>query len=381
MRHRWLRSMELSRLNKESNRRSGASALTPEPKVRRVIRQLHGSFPWPLAGLVFIATGCADDVAGPLRHTAPDAPALTAGFVQHGNGWFYRGDSARITITSVAPSCNSPSVLIGYLWPLQFTLTYNACGELGRSWMKYPRISSDSSPLFITTRYVFGGYGTSNRMTGAYPRYVFLLKDDWQGNFGDLEVTVELFGCNTTGDPILDSPDVRDSLKAAMERSNPDSTPESMHRREAGGLIFQHTDSVGTTSFYFKEAPSYLEQTACTNSWGPFSGNAPGDLPVASFHTHPNAPRDKLFGCREPGAQQFPGGPGRPRTAGDARKTGGGSDPDWNMTDHDSWKIPSYVMTKTGLISRLDPGTDPRLRKKNKNMWYWKNNPKACKGW
>ncbi|MEO7647148.1 MAG: hypothetical protein ABIV11_02760 [Gemmatimonadaceae bacterium] len=324
---------------------------------------------------------CGDEIAGPVQLEPGGAPLFAGEMQEHGNGWFYRGDSARITITAVAPSCDSPSHLIGYLWPDQYSLTYNACGELGRTWMKYPRISSDSSPLFFTTEYVIEGYGTSNRMTGVYPRYVFYLKDDWKGNFGDLEVTVELFPCNATGDPILDAPEVRDSLKAAMVRSNLDSTPESLQRREVGGLIFRHVDSVGVTSFYFKEAPSYNRQTACMNEWGPFNGNASGDMPVASFHTHPNASRDKVYGCRGPGAQQFPGGPGRAKIAGDARKTGGGSDPDWEMTDNQSWNIPVYVMTKTGLMSRLDPGTDPSLRRRNKNMWYWKNNPTGCRGW
>jgi hypothetical protein len=55
---------------------------------------------------------------------------------------------------------------------------------------------------------------------------------------------VEVFACNRTGDTILDTKSVRDSLLAAMQRSNPDSSPNSMQRKEIGGLFFQHVDSV-----------------------------------------------------------------------------------------------------------------------------------------
>lgn len=188
-------------------------------------------------------------------------------------------------------------------------------------------------------------------------------------------VKVEVIPC-PTGDSILDSDALRDQLIAAMERSNPDSTPESMKRREVGGLFFRTVDSLGVTRYYFKEAPSYVRQTACGNSWNIFGGNNSGDIPVASFHTHPNAPKDKVYGCPQPQSQQAPGAPGTPKYAGDASKTGGGSSTDWNFAD--SSGSPAYVMTKNGLISRLTPDTPKSQRAANPNMWSWTNSPVAC---
>lgn len=179
-----------------------------------------------------------------------------------------------------------------------------------------------------------------------------------------------------TGDSVLDTPTLRDSLLAAMARSNPDSTTGSMKRREIGGLIFRNVDSLGVTRFYFKEAPTYLRQTACDNEWMIFGGNAAGDIAVASFHTHPNAPGDPVYGCPDPEAQQVPGGPGKPKYTGDAGKTGGGSDGDWNLTNQSG--SPAYVMTKNGRISRLAPDTPKSQRKSNPNMWFWKNSPTGC---
>ena len=190
-------------------------------------------------------------------------------------------------------------------------------------------------------------------------------------------VKVEVIDC-ITQDSILDNAALRKQLMAAMAKSNPDSTPESMKRREVGGVIFRNVDSLGVVRYYFKETSSYTQQTACTLSFTPsFPGNQPGDIGVAIFHTHPNSPKETVYGCPEAGAQQFPNGPGKPKKAGDASKTGGGSDADWNAADRGRY-YPSYVMTKNGLISRLTPLTAKALRKSNPNMWRWKNSPTGC---
>lgn len=299
-----------------------------------------------LAACAFIALGCADDVADPLRHSAARAPALNAGFVQHGNGWFYRGDSARITITAVAPSCNSPSVLMGYLWPLQFTLTYNACGELGRSWMKYPRISSDSSPLFITTRYVFGAYGTSNRMTGAYPKYVFYLKDDWQGNFGDLEVTVELFGCQKTGDPVLDAPGAAKVIDSLLALSNVKGPLES--RRERTAVAWQN---VVTNTVRFDISPR--EGDRCGTSIG-VPPDTEQERVIGVMHTHPHYRGDDMTGCKA-GAKRY-----RPEA------NGGGSNEDWVLARQ--FGVDVYAISPQ-VIHRLPQTTPERDRPKNRQRW------------
>jgi hypothetical protein len=189
-------------------------------------------------------------------------------------------------------------------------------------------------------------------------------------------VKVEVIPC-PTGDPILDNEALRNQLMAAMARSNPDSTPESMKRREVGGLIFRSVDDLGVTRYYFKEAPSYKSQTPCLNDWDGFSGNHPDDMAVAVFHTHPNAPGEMVYGCPGKDAAQFPGDPGKkPKQVGDASKTGGGSVEDWNATD--GWGYTQYVMTKNGLISRLDLKTPKPKRASNPNMWNWKNSVIGC---
>jgi hypothetical protein len=199
---------------------------------------------------------------------------------------------------------------------------------------------------------------------------------------GRVRLSAAVFACNRTGDTILDTKSVRDSLLAAMQRSNPDSSPNSMQRKEIGGLFFQHVDSVtGDTSYYFKAAPSYVTQSACGNEWNVFSGNNSVDTPVGAFHTHPHLPGDTVYGCRQANAQQVPGGPGIPRIAGDERRTGGGSDDDWAMTLNAAWPIPQYVMAKSGLIARLNYGTPGNARRQNPNLWYWRSNPSGCRGW
>lgn len=192
-------------------------------------------------------------------------------------------------------------------------------------------------------------------------------------------VKVEVIPC-PTGDSVLDNQALRESLVAAMARSNPDSTPGSLKRREVAGLIFRTVDSLGVTRFYFKETPVYARQTACNNEWSIFFGNSPGDTPVALFHTHPNSVGEIVYGCK--GGQQYPGGPGTPFKKPPEFDTGGGSNNDWDVIDRPAWQIPMYVMSKDGLMWRLDPHTPKSLRPSNPNYWRWKNAPgEACPSW
>ena len=336
---------------------------------------------------VSFVVACADKLSTepePAR-SRPQVSAATGDTVEHGYAKYYRGDSVRITVNRVSPNCDiSTSILIAlWDWGSEW-LSQNACADSGRLWAGRASASADSTLLFMTTAWANPAYGNSNRMVGSYPKYTFLLTKDWTSSatFGDLEVCVEFISCTRTGDTILDTKSVRDSLLAAMARSNPDTDPRLMQRREVGGLIFQHVDSVtNDTSYYFKETPSYVRQTACQNGWGIFSGRIPRDKPVGSFHTHPSAAGDTVYGCNARNAKQTPGGPGTVRIAGDERKSGGGSEGDWDMTLNPSWPIPQYVMTKSGLISRLNYGTPKGARKQNPNIWYWKSNPNGCRAW
>ena len=125
------------------------------------------------------------------------------------------------------------------------------------------------------------------------------------------------------------------------------------------------------------KTPAYTAQTQCWNKWGGL--NVARYFPVAVFHTHPNVAGDSLFGCPFYGSQQTPNGPGKVQTAGDEAKNGGGSDADWDSTNGPNWQVPTYIMAKSGIISRLNQKTAKNKRKRNQDMWQWRNS--ACHDW
>jgi hypothetical protein len=159
-----------------------------------------------------------------------------------------------------------------------------------------------------------------------------------------------------------------------MARSNPDSTPASMQREERGGAVYKRIRGSDTT-YYIKEASIYVNQNACGNLFTDVSPDSLGDEAVGYWHTHPNAPNDTVYGC--PGGAQSPSDTLPPGIAQDVLSYGGGSPEDWQKADSSTYSV--YVMTKEGVISRLDPNTTNKTG--NPNVWYWKNNPTGCRAW
>ena len=325
-----------------------------------------------------VAAACSRDAV-----TAPYSPRL----VQHPFAFYggdtvegayarvYRGDSVLIEVVATSSNCNLTNSVLWALWSPGGSLdwlSYNACAATGQKWMKHPLMSVDSGGVFMTTSYDSAFvFGTANLRIGDYPKYTFLLKRGMNGGtYGDIEVCVTIFPCHRTGDPVLDNDSVRAQLLQAMQRSNPDSTPRSMKRREIGGGVFQRVSVSGDTTYYAKEAPNYLAQTACRNSFGYFPPDSSGDVVVAIWHTHPNSPADTVYGCA--GGQQTPTG-----IAQSVLPYGGGSPQDWAAAD--SADLPVYVMTKDGVIARLEPNVTNRTG--NQNVFYWKNDPTGCRAW
>ncbi len=90
-----------------------------------------------------------------------------------------------------------------------------------------------------------------------------------------------------TGDELLDQQAMRDFLLAAWDSSRVNDVPTN--RRETPGYLFE--DSTGNLVSRLYQHPGM--DTPC-ESFVPFFSALP-DIPLASGHTHPFAPRDTLF--------------------------------------------------------------------------------------
>ena len=139
--------------------------------------------------------------------------------------------------------------------------------------------------------------------------------------------------CPPTGDSLLDSQAVRDSLVAILQRSNPDSAPGSGHKVERGGAIWQRPDG---TRFATEVGPPLALQSECTYELANPAGipaPEPGVFVVAGFHTHPQLTNEQAYGCQAPPGQppfaQSPADPFPPArvdpdgTAAEVSRTGG----------------------------------------------------------
>lgn len=166
-------------------------------------------------------------------------------------------------------------------------------------------------------------------------------------------VTVECRITQPAPDSILNTPQVRRTMMTALTASNPHSTPESLKRKEVGGTIWQMSDG------------SYLAQivddpTATACAYLPSAGPTPpgGIGLVAIFHTHPNKPGDKVYGCPQSiSGQKYSQAPGDGLPvpiAANKEKSGGGSPPDWRYA-RDIAGIPIFAVDRDGRVWRLDP--------------------------
>lgn len=290
-------------------------------------------------------------------------------------------------IVSATCTRNGARVEVGLL-QYQMTLSSDGCHEVGKTLRLNPSVDDK---VFVTISDVNGWYGSSNYMSGSYPKYLFHLEDfyhddpSWDGvsDFDDVHVEVQVFPCDETKDPVLDDPAVRTQIKELMAKSNPDSSTHSMKRQERGGAVYRHVDSLGVVSHYISESMDAI-MTPC--SWK--LGSAPprhwSDSAVAYIHTHPNMPGDSLFGCPNPNVRTSPSdnNPYHVQAfAGDEKATGGGSDADWNIAYKSSERLAVYVVAKQGTVAKLPPGVkSAAARRANKNIWWWKNNPTGCRG-
>lgn len=182
-----------------------------------------------------------------------------------------------------------------------------------------------------------------------------------------VEVHFQLPPCPPSGDSILDDPTVRDSLRAGLAASNPDSTPGSGWRHEVGGVVWRHID--GTFLLQRIQDPQATECVYHSQAAPPPN---PGDIAVAIWHTHPSLTGEQVYGC--PGRSQAPGD-GRPTARAAPTSNGGGSDADWNATNDG---FPDYVYAKERLLFRLDPGTPAAERSSNPHRWLLSTQPPGC---
>jgi hypothetical protein len=181
---------------------------------------------------------------------------------------------------------------------------------------------------------------------------------------------------DSTGDFSL-----RDALRDALVRANPDSLPgagaNALHagyRRETGGLIWQLADGS------YKAVPvDDFSATECHYTPDAGMGSPPetGAHVVAIYHTHPSNQGDDIYGCDKStngvGTRSYPGGPGVLPTMEDPKATGGGSGwkkndkrGDWPQADQSG--APVFILQKDGTAWRLDPDFVGD-KKTNPNHW------------
>jgi hypothetical protein len=168
--------------------------------------------------------------------------------------------------------------------------------------------------------------------------------------------------CRWTGDSVLEDEAIREALRDALAASNPYTTDPSQ-RKEHGGIIWRLQDG----SLYAQPIIDPFA-TACTYkaSNGTFTP-PPGAAPVAGYHVHPNFPNHYVDHASCP-SQVPPGGIGY----GDPDLNGGAGNNDWDVATAQGF--PTYVISPTGTVSRLDPNTPKNARPSNKNRWRWDPN-------
>lgn len=191
------------------------------------------------------------------------------------------------------------------------------------------------------------------------------------------DVSFSIPECPSTGDTVLNTKGVRDSLTAAFNRSNPNAPPGTGARMEHEGVVWQMPDG----SFLAVDYPGLTVGTEC----GAIFSSQPsppvsGAVKVAEFHTHPSSGNEPLYAC--PNLPAMPGVPKPPyhaQFAGDSGivdnpvgdANGGGSPQDWmNAFLHNTTE---YIVNKDGSVWRLDPNTLIFDRAKNPNQWHWQN--------
>jgi hypothetical protein len=178
--------------------------------------------------------------------------------------------------------------------------------------------------------------------------------------------------CPPTGDPRLDSKDIRTAMRDALLKSRPDSTPGTGKKKERGGIIWQRTD--GTFFAALVDPPnSVLTECSFTILVVP-QPPEPGATGVAGYHTHPSATNEDVYQCQAPSGQ-----PPYAQTLNDGNivptavpnTNGGGSPSDWLTANNQGFD--AFVINKDGFVWKL-PNTTPQSQWPNNTHKYtWKN--------
>ena len=188
---------------------------------------------------------------------------------------------------------------------------------------------------------------------------------------GDLRTTSELRitsfevkPCGATGDPVLDSPEVREGLRSELSLSRPN--PDGSGRAERRGYLYQRDDGS-----YFLLPANDPNGTMCGFYFTalPVPPIVQGATFVGDYHTHPSKHREILTGCQN---QQ----PNEVRRANRKARTGGGSDGDWEFADLRGKS--HYIVDIDQKVWRLDPNTLPDARKNNPNRWKFITVASTC---
>ncbi len=168
--------------------------------------------------------------------------------------------------------------------------------------------------------------------------------------------------CPPVGDPIIESPEVRQGLINALTQSGREPSA-----KEIGGFIFQRSD--GT---YFTEIVPDPAATSCANELPTQPGpRTDGAVAVGQFHTHPHTDGEEYKAGTSCQAAINAINSGHKAHAYPLSRGGGGSPNDWARSQPDR---PMYTVTyddKAGKfrVHRLDHGTAESDRPKNKTKW------------
>ncbi len=186
------------------------------------------------------------------------------------------------------------------------------------------------------------------------------------GDYVAYDASFEFDTCASTGDSILDNPQVENSLLNSLALSGPDAAPGSGQKKERGGYIWRMPD--GSIQAIEITDTTFMSSTECTFTFKGLQVPEPGAVRVAIFHTHPSSNGEPIYQCGPP-YKEVVGGKGVMGYAA-PDLNGGGSDSDWAATDKAG--IPGYVINKDGRVWKLTPGTPKSQRQFNSHRWAWK---------
>jgi hypothetical protein len=195
-----------------------------------------------------------------------------------------------------------------------------------------------------------------------------------------------------TGDPVLDTPEVRWVLLEIWKKSNADSTPgagrtsadsgATGYKRERAAWIFKRPDS---TFFAEEIEPGSYVSDECSIAL-PAPPQPIGYQVWGVAHTHPASGKkgERTFGkCKDisgGSVKRYSTDPGRPQGyASWEWPSGGGSQSDWDTARILGLEV--YVMNKDNEIYRLPaytPIKDQRNDRQQRRDFWRGNSPPAC---